>query len=72
MYTVDVRRVTSINRFDTLVYLQVVSLCWAHGLYDAILYIYNQGMADYTTPLEELLSLLAAALSTGKQLTGQS
>ena len=26
-------------------------------------------MQDYTTPLEELLSLLTAALSTGKQLT---
>ena len=26
-------------------------------------------MQDYTTPLEELLSLLTATLSTGKQLT---
>jgi len=46
-----------------------VSLCWTHGLYDAILYIYNHGIRDYTTPLEELFTRLSAALSTGKQLT---
>lgn len=40
-----------------------------HGLYDAILYIYNQGIRDYTTPLEELLNRLIAVTSTGKQLT---
>ena len=31
---------------------QMVKLCWAHGLYDAIFYVYNRGMRDYTTPLE--------------------
>ncbi|KAL3853951.1 hypothetical protein ACJMK2_013245 [Sinanodonta woodiana] len=50
---------------------QVVMLCWNYGLYDAILYVYNQGMKDYTTPLEELLSTLRAAVSTGKQLSDQ-
>ena len=30
----------------------MVKLCWAHGLYDAIFYVYNRGMRDYTTPLE--------------------
>ncbi|XP_069107470.1 vacuolar protein sorting-associated protein 8 homolog isoform X1 [Argopecten irradians] len=48
---------------------QVVSLCWGHGLYDAILYVYNRGMNDYTTPLEDLLSTLRAAVDTGKQLS---
>ena len=49
----------------------MVSLCWANGLYDAILYIYNRGMLDYTTPLEELLAVLRQAVNTGKQLTGK-
>ncbi|KAJ8019457.1 Vacuolar protein sorting-associated protein 8-like [Holothuria leucospilota] len=48
---------------------QVVSLCWAYGLYDAIIYVYNKGMNDYVTPLEELIQLLRAALSTGNQLS---
>ncbi|CAC5412316.1 VPS8 [Mytilus coruscus] len=48
---------------------QVVSLCWSHGLYDAIIYVYNQGMRDFTTPLEELLTVLRSAVDTGKQLT---
>ncbi|GAB1606858.1 vacuolar protein sorting-associated protein 8 homolog isoform X3 [Argonauta hians] len=47
----------------------IVHLCWNHGLYDAILYVYNKGMKDYTTPLEELLVVLEAAINTGKQLT---
>ncbi|BFY99915.1 hypothetical protein BsWGS_02955 [Bradybaena similaris] len=48
---------------------QVVNLCWGHGLYDAIIYVYNKGMTDFTTPLEQLLTQLGSALSTGKQLT---
>ena len=47
-------------------------LCWSHGLFDAILYIYNRGMQDYITPLEELLCSLSGAVNTGKQLTGKS
>lgn len=35
----------------------MVKLCWAHGLYDAIFYVYNRGMRDYTTPLEVFLEL---------------
>lgn len=54
-----------------LTLLQVISLCKANGLYDAILYIYNTGMADYVTPLEELLLQLQAAVNTGKQLSGE-
>ncbi|CAE1274106.1 VPS8 [Acanthosepion pharaonis] len=47
----------------------IVHLCWNHGLYDAIIYVYNKGMNDYTTPLEELVLVLEAAVTTGKQLT---
>ncbi|XP_030829831.1 vacuolar protein sorting-associated protein 8 homolog [Strongylocentrotus purpuratus] len=48
---------------------QVVSLCWAYGLYDAIIYVYNKGMNDYVTPLEELLQLLRAAVRATSQLS---
>lgn len=51
---------------------QVVNLCWSHCLYDAIIYVYTRGMHDYITPLEQLLTRLGDALSTGKQLTGQT
>lgn len=45
---------------------QVMTLCWTHGLYDAIVYIYNRGMMDYITPMEELMTVLQGALATGK------
>nr|XP_002121576.1 vacuolar protein sorting-associated protein 8 homolog [Ciona intestinalis] len=48
---------------------QVLHLCWAHGLYDAIISIHNRGMKDYFGPLFELLSILQAALSTGAPLS---
>ncbi|XP_028409020.1 vacuolar protein sorting-associated protein 8 homolog [Dendronephthya gigantea] len=37
---------------------QTVKLCWKYELYDAVIYVYNRGMADYGTPLEELLRIL--------------
>ena len=43
------------RHFFVFFFLQMVKLCWAHGLYDAIFYVYNRGMRDYTTPLEVLL-----------------
>ncbi|XP_076030226.1 vacuolar protein sorting 8 [Oratosquilla oratoria] len=48
---------------------QAMTLCWNHGLYDAIFYMYNQGMMDYVTPLEELVTELQSALSTNASLT---
>ncbi|XP_078620345.1 vacuolar protein sorting-associated protein 8 homolog isoform X1 [Branchiostoma floridae x Branchiostoma japonicum] len=48
---------------------QVVVMCWLHGLYDALIYIYNKGMQDYITPLEELLRVLQSAIKSNKQLT---
>ena len=38
-----------------------MNVCWQFGLYDAVIYIYNNGMMDYITPAEELLNLLAQA-----------
>ena len=35
-----------------------MNVCWPNGLYDAIIYIYNNGMKDFVTPAEELLGVL--------------
>ena len=43
---------------------QVMNVCWKNGLYDAIIYIYNNGMKDFVTPAEELLSVLIKALDS--------
>ncbi|CAB3988597.1 vacuolar sorting-associated 8 homolog [Paramuricea clavata] len=40
---------------------QTVKLCWKYELYDAVIYVYNRGMADFGTPLEELLRILKEA-----------
>ncbi|CAL8101722.1 unnamed protein product [Orchesella dallaii] len=48
---------------------QTMKLCWTQGLYDAIIYIYNQGMQDFISPLEELMTELQAAVSTEAKLT---
>nr|CAD7425885.1 unnamed protein product [Timema monikensis] len=47
---------------------QVMRLCWAHGMHDAIIHIHNRGMRDYVAPLQELMPILQTALSKGKPL----
>ena len=42
---------------------QVMNVCWLHGLYDAIIYVYNNGMLDYVAPAEELLGVLTGAMA---------
>jgi hypothetical protein len=37
---------------------QITTLCKQHRLYDAFIYVWNQAIGDYTTPLVELLSLI--------------
>ncbi|XP_073012447.1 uncharacterized protein [Typha latifolia] len=37
---------------------QVVKLCREHGLYGALIYLFNQGLDDFRTPLEELLAVV--------------
>ena len=44
-----------------------MNICWQHGLYDAIIYIYNNGMLDYVTPAEELLAVLMDAMDPSSQ-----
>ncbi|CAL4079363.1 unnamed protein product [Meganyctiphanes norvegica] len=49
---------------------QAMTLCWTHGLYDAIFYVYNQGMRDFVTPLEELTTVLCNAMDSDEALSG--
>ena len=44
-----------------------MSVCNTHGLYDAIIYIFNNGLLDYVTPVEELMTVLADGLSDKMQ-----
>lgn len=39
-------------------------------MYDAIIYIYNQGLRDYVSPLQDLCNELREALDSKKQLSG--
>ena len=46
----------------------MVKLCWTHSLYDLAIYVYNKGMDDYITPLEELLNILKGLLRSKHEL----
>jgi hypothetical protein len=37
---------------------QITTLCKQHSLYDALIYVWNQAMNDYITPLIDLLTVL--------------
>ncbi|KAL9252916.1 Vacuolar protein sorting-associated protein 8-like protein [Drosera capensis] len=43
---------------SSLDFNQVVRLCQEHGLYGALIYLFNKGLNDFRTPLEEFLSVL--------------
>lgn len=45
---------------------QVTTLCRQHGLYDALIYVWNQAMADFITPLIDLLALLVPHMRHGE------
>ena len=51
---------------------QVMKISKEHGLYDAIIYIYNNGMLDYVTPAEELLNILMNAMDSSKDYSTNS
>jgi hypothetical protein len=44
---------------------QVTTLCKQHNLYDALIYVWNQALHDYITPLIDLLSLLIPLVQNG-------
>ncbi|XP_038644180.1 LOW QUALITY PROTEIN: vacuolar protein sorting-associated protein 8 homolog [Scyliorhinus canicula] len=50
---------------------QVVHMCWEHGLYDAMIYVYNKGMNDYITPMEKLFQVIGPPLRAGKSLSDE-
>ena len=41
---------------------QVTGLCKKHGLYDAYIYVWNEALQDYITPLIELLDIVQSSL----------
>uniref|UniRef100_A0A3Q2Z6F3 VPS8 subunit of CORVET complex n=1 Tax=Hippocampus comes TaxID=109280 RepID=A0A3Q2Z6F3_HIPCM len=48
---------------------QVVQVCWANQLYDAMIYVFNSGMNDYITPMEKLFAVIGPPLREGRSLT---
>ncbi|RDW73235.1 hypothetical protein BP6252_07142 [Coleophoma cylindrospora] len=44
---------------------QVTTLCKQHNLYDALIYVWNQALNDYITPLIDLLTLLVPLIQNG-------
>lgn len=40
-----------------LMHLQVVKICREHGLYSALIYLFNKGLDDFRSPLEELMTV---------------
>ncbi|KAI1451966.1 Golgi CORVET complex core vacuolar protein 8-domain-containing protein [Annulohypoxylon moriforme] len=46
---------------------QVTSLCKKHGLYDALIYVWNQALLDYITPLVDLLTLLIPLMQNSSE-----
>jgi len=50
---------------------QVVRLCREHGLYSALIYLFNRGLDDFRSPLEELLTVADQASNPSQtQLIG--
>lgn len=45
---------------------QTTLLCKQHGLYDALIYIWNQALRDYITPMIDLLTLLGPSMMNGE------
>ncbi|RSM10675.1 hypothetical protein CEP52_003474 [Fusarium oligoseptatum] len=44
---------------------QVTLLCKQHSLYDALIYVWNQALGDYITPMIDLLTLLIPLMVDG-------
>ena len=50
---------------------QVTSLCKQHNLFDALVYVWNQAIGDYITPLVDLLSLVSDVSIGGRKTEQQ-
>lgn len=44
---------------------QTLQLCRQHSMYSALISIWNRGMHDYVSPLQELLPKLQTAVQAG-------
>lgn len=49
---------------------EITILCKQHGLYDALIYVWNQAMNDFITPLIDLLTLLVPHMQDGEYVAG--
>ena len=45
---------------------QITSLCKQHSLYDALIYVWNQALHDFITPLIDLLALLVPLMQSAE------
>ncbi len=45
---------------------QITALCKQHGLYDALIYVWNEALHDFITPLIDLLALLVPLMQDGE------
>ncbi|KAK1595747.1 vacuolar assembly/sorting protein VPS8 [Colletotrichum navitas] len=48
---------------------QITLLCKQYGLYDALIYVWNQALDDYITPLIDLLTLLVPLMGNGDYMS---
>ncbi|XP_050385748.1 uncharacterized protein LOC126802206 [Argentina anserina] len=55
---------------SSLDFNQVVRLCREHGLYSALVYLFNKGLNDFISPLEELLVVLHNSQKEGAKALG--
>ncbi|KAL6123977.1 hypothetical protein ACLB2K_076493 [Fragaria x ananassa] len=55
---------------SSLDFNQVVRLCREHGLYSALVYLFNKGLNDFRSPLEELLVVLRNSQKEGATALG--
>ncbi|CAB4059908.1 VPS8 [Lepeophtheirus salmonis] len=46
---------------------QVINSSWKYKLYDALLYVYNNGMLDFVTPFEELMVELMTSMKANEK-----
>ncbi|KAF3919811.1 hypothetical protein ABW20_dc0109536 [Dactylellina cionopaga] len=46
---------------------QVTSLCKEYSLYDALVYVWNQALSDYITPMTELLTLIIPLITANDE-----
>ncbi|KAI9836535.1 MAG: Vacuolar protein sorting-associated protein 8 [Sclerophora amabilis] len=51
---------------------QITTLCKRHNLFDALIYVWNQAMVDYITPLIDLLSLVGPTKDSTRVSNGHN